>query len=100
MKCLKFVLKQKINQSNFYFRSSNGTRVFDVKVPDTITNWYASGFAVSKQAGLGVAKPTELRVFQPFFISLTLPYSVIRGEDVTIPASVFSYLEGACITVS
>ncbi|XP_057300499.1 alpha-2-macroglobulin-like protein 1 isoform X4 [Hydractinia symbiolongicarpus] len=79
--------------------SKDGVHVFDVKVPDTITSWYASGFAVSKQAGLGVASPTELRAFQPFFISLVLPYSVVRGEDVTVPAAVFSYLENACITV-
>jgi len=79
--------------------SSNGTRVFNVKVPDSITTWYASGFGISKSAGLGIANPTELRAFQPFFVSLTLPYSVVRGEDVTIPAAVFSYLEGSCMAV-
>ena len=71
-----------------------------MKVPDTITAWYASGFGLSQSAGLGVANPTELRVFQPFFISMVLPYSVIRDEDVTIPAAVFSYVDSSCITVS
>ena len=72
-----------------------------VKVPDTITTWVASGFAINEQQGLGVAKPANLKAFQPFFISLTLPYSVIRGEDVTIPAAVFSYLDRSiCLTVS
>ncbi|XP_047140666.1 murinoglobulin-1 isoform X2 [Hydra vulgaris] len=79
--------------------SENGTHVFDVKVPDTITSWYASGFAVSNSAGLGVAVPSELRVFQSFFVSLVLPYSVIHGEIITLPAAVFSYVDGACITV-
>ncbi|XP_047140669.1 alpha-1-macroglobulin isoform X3 [Hydra vulgaris] len=79
--------------------SENGTHVFDVKVPDTITSWYASGFGVSSSVGLGVAVPSELRVFQSFFVSLVLPYSVIQGEIVTLPAAVFSYVDGACITV-
>ncbi|XP_065672425.1 pregnancy zone protein isoform X2 [Hydra vulgaris] len=79
--------------------SENGTHVFDIKVPDTITSWYASGFAVSSSAGLGVAVPSELRVFQSFFVSLVLPYSVIQGEIVTVPAAVFSYVDRACVTV-
>ena len=74
--------------------------MFDVKVPDTITTWYASGFGISTKSGLGVANPALMRVFQPFFISLALPYAVVRGEDVTIPTSVFSYLDGSCIAVS
>jgi len=70
-----------------------------VKVPDTITSWYASAFGMSKTAGLGIANAVNLRVFQPFFISLNLPYSVIRGEKVMVPAVIFSYLDEACLTV-
>lgn len=33
----------------------------------------------------------QLRVFQPFFVSVDLPYSVIRGEEVAITAVVFNY---------
>ena len=51
------------------------------------------------QAGLGVAEATELRSFQPFFVSLSLPYAVIRDEDVTLPTVVFSYLQDTCITI-
>ena len=69
------------------------------KVPDTITSWIASAFAMSDIAGLGVSKPTSLKVFQPFFVSLTLPYSVIRGEEVSIITTVFNY-EKKCLTVS
>ena len=74
--------------------------MFDVRVPDSITTWYASGFGISKAAGIGVANPTEIRVFQPFFVFLSLPFSVIRGEDVTISTAVFSYLDGSCMAVS
>lgn len=70
-----------------------------VKVPDTITSWVASAFALSNSSGLGISEPTSLKVFQPFFVSLTLPYSVIRGEEVSLIASVFNY-ESTCLTVS
>ncbi|XP_068740975.1 alpha-2-macroglobulin-like isoform X2 [Montipora capricornis] len=75
-----------------------GMMVLSVKVPDTITSWVASAFAMSNSSGLGISKPTTLKVFQPFFVSLTLPYSVIRGEEVSIIATVFNY-ESKCLTV-
>ncbi|XP_063763820.1 alpha-2-macroglobulin isoform X2 [Eleginops maclovinus] len=67
-------------------------------VPDTITNWAAGAFCVSS-AGFGVAPNTGLVAFQPFFVSLTLPYSVIRGEVFTLKATVFNYLS-KCIMVN
>ncbi|XP_078348546.1 C3 and PZP-like alpha-2-macroglobulin domain-containing protein 8 isoform X2 [Oculina patagonica] len=75
-----------------------GKTVIMAKVPDTITSWIASAFAMSDAAGLGVSKPTPLKVFQPFFVSLTLPYSVIRGEEVSIITTVFNY-EKKCLTI-
>ena len=76
-----------------------GKTVIMAKVPDTITTWVASAFAMSDAAGLGISQPTSLKVFQPFFVSLTLPYSVIRGEEVSIITTVFNY-ESKCLTVS
>lgn len=35
----------------------------------------------------------QLRVFRPFFVSLDLPYNVIRGEVFAIPVVVFNYME-------
>uniref|UniRef100_A0A669BD33 Alpha-2-macroglobulin n=1 Tax=Oreochromis niloticus TaxID=8128 RepID=A0A669BD33_ORENI len=66
--------------------------------PDTITKWAAGAFCVSS-VGFGVAPNTGLTVFQPFFVSLTLPYSVIRGEVFTLKATVFNYLL-KCIMVT
>lgn len=76
-----------------------GKKVIMAKVPDTITTWVASAFAMSDSAGLGISQPASLKVFQPFFVSITLPYSVIRGEEVFIIATVFNY-ESKCLTVS
>nr|XP_019950554.1 PREDICTED: alpha-2-macroglobulin-like isoform X2 [Paralichthys olivaceus] len=66
-------------------------------VPDTITKWAAGAFCVSS-VGFGVAPSIGLTAFQPFFVSLTLPYSVIRGEVFTLKATVFNYLS-KCIMV-
>ncbi|XP_044164285.1 pregnancy zone protein-like isoform X2 [Acropora millepora] len=76
----------------------SGKMVLSVKVPDTITSWVASAFAMSNSSGLGISKPTSLKVFQPFFVSLTLPYSVIRGEEVSVIATIFNY-ENKCLAI-
>lgn len=44
-------------------------------------------------SGLGIAANTaKVTVFRPFFIKLSLPYSIIRGESVALQAIVFNYL--------
>lgn len=64
------------------------------KVPDTITSWIITGFSVDPLTGLGLTKqPSKLNVFQPFFVSTNLPYSIKRGEVVSIPIIVFNYLD-------
>lgn len=35
----------------------------------------------------------QLQVFQPFFIFLNLPYSVIRGEEFALEVTIFNYLK-------
>ncbi|XP_037391893.1 alpha-2-macroglobulin-like protein 1 [Pygocentrus nattereri] len=66
-------------------------------VPDSITSWTAGAFCTSS-VGFGVAPKVELIAFQPFFVSLTLPYSIIRGEIFVLKASVFNYLK-SCVMV-
>jgi CD109 antigen len=63
------------------------------KVPDTITSWLISAFSLNQANGLGLNEnPTSLRVYRPFFISTTLPYSVRRGEQLTLSIQIFNYL--------
>lgn len=69
----------------------SGSVNMEKTTPDTITKWAAGAFCVSP-VGFGVSPNTGLTVFQPFFVSLTLPYSVIRGEVFTLKATVFNYL--------
>ncbi|XP_048243518.1 CD109 antigen-like isoform X1 [Haliotis rufescens] len=73
--------------------STDGKAVISTIVPDTITSWVASAFAVNAQSGLGIAPTSaKIRVFRPFFVSLNLPYSVTRGEQLALQAIVFNYL--------
>lgn len=79
---------------SYIIHSSNGTITLTKTVPDTITSWIITGLSVNSNFGLGLTKnPKTLKVFQPFFISVNLPYSVKRGEIVSIPIVVFNYLE-------
>ncbi|XP_018618849.1 alpha-2-macroglobulin-like protein 1 [Scleropages formosus] len=74
-----------------------GSVQLPVTVPDTITTWEADAFCLAS-TGLSLAPPTELRVFKPFFLDIILPYSIIRGEQFKLTATVFNYL-AECIMV-
>ncbi|XP_047655766.1 alpha-2-macroglobulin-like protein 1 [Tachysurus fulvidraco] len=77
--------------------SQSGAMAVNKTVPDSITTWQADAFCTSP-VGFGVAPKTELIAFQPFFVSLTMPSSVIRGEVFTLKATVFNYLK-SCMMV-
>lgn len=73
---------------------NNGSLTLTRKVPDTITSWVITAFSLDSKTGLGLTKnPKSIKVFQPFFVSLNLPYSVKRGEVVAVPAVLFNYLD-------
>ncbi|NWV04046.1 A2MG protein, partial [Ptilonorhynchus violaceus] len=78
---------------------SEGKADLEVTIPDTITEWKANAFCTSADTGFGLSPTVSLRAFQPFFVELTMPYSVVRGESFTLKATVFNYLP-ACIRVS
>ncbi|NWX79272.1 A2MG protein, partial [Alca torda] len=79
--------------------NSEGNADLDVTIPDTITEWKANAFCTSADTGFGLSPTVSFRAFQPFFVELTMPYSVVRGESFTLKATVFNYLT-ACIRVS
>lgn len=59
-----------------------------------------SAFSVDSVRGLGLMdEPKALKVFQPFFVSVNLPFSVIRDEVVTVPIVVQSYLDETVVAV-
>ncbi|NXM83392.1 OVOS protein, partial [Oenanthe oenanthe] len=68
-------------------------------IPDSITEWKASAFCVQDDAGFGISPPASVTAFQPFFVDLTRPYSVTRGEKFNLIANVFNYLN-KCAQIS
>nr|DBA28327.1 TPA: hypothetical protein GDO54_008712 [Pyxicephalus adspersus] len=76
----------------FNISETNGEAELHVEVPDSITTWVTEAIGMSGETGLGVARSAYLKTFKPFFIDFTLPYHVIRGEQVKIPLTVYNYL--------
>ncbi|PIK48593.1 hypothetical protein BSL78_14524 [Apostichopus japonicus] len=83
---------------DLYPVGTSGSTSVIVQAPDTITDWVGSGFCLNKNSGLGISEQVTIRAFQAFFIDLNMPYSVIRGEEIPIDLSVFSYLTD-CLVV-
>ena len=77
----------------------SGEANVNVTLPHTVTEWIGNGFCTNPHSGLGVASQFSVTGFQPFFLSLTLPYSMIRGETAGIPISIFNYLS-SCLKVT
>ncbi|XP_036313262.1 alpha-2-macroglobulin-like protein 1 isoform X3 [Pipistrellus kuhlii] len=77
---------------------NSGKEALHLTVPDTITKWKAMTFCTSQSSGFGLSPTVGLTAFKPFFVDLTLPYSVVRGESFRLTATIFNYLKD-CITV-
>ncbi|XP_064093307.1 alpha-1-inhibitor 3-like isoform X2 [Macrobrachium nipponense] len=63
-----------------------------VTLPDTITEWVGSAVCALPNEGIGVSQESSITTFLPFFVDLTLPPSIKRGEILPVKISVFSYL--------
>ncbi|KAM8853867.1 alpha-2-macroglobulin-P-like [Synchiropus picturatus] len=75
----------------------SGSTDVPVTVPDTITTWETEAFCLSPE-GFSLAPREKLTVFQPFFVELSLPYSIIRGENFDLKATIFNYMD-SCIMI-
>ncbi|XP_041316563.1 alpha-2-macroglobulin-like protein 1 [Pyrgilauda ruficollis] len=82
---------------NVYPVGSNGSRNVSVTAPAAAAEWKVKMFCLAGR-GFGLAPTMSLRTVQPFFVDVTLPYSVIRGETFLMKATVFSYLQ-QCIQI-
>jgi len=69
---------------------ANGRASQHASAPDSITTWMLRAVALSKEKGLGIAE-AQLRVLQPFFVQVDLPYSVIRGEQFPVKVALYNY---------
>ena len=76
------------------YTDANGRAVLSVEAPDSITTWALRAVGISKEHGLGIGE-SELRVFQPFFLTVDLPVSAIRGEELPVKIALFNYRQTA-----
>jgi len=81
-----------VNVLFFFTDSDSGTVSLKRDLPHTITEWIGTTVCVSSQFGLGIAPPTQITAFQPFFLDYTIPYSIKRGEVVQLKVSLFNFL--------
>ena len=72
--------------------NEQGRATLPVEAPDSITTWVLRAVGLSKEHGLGISE-NELRVFQPFFLQVDLPFSGIRGEVLPARIALYNYLD-------
>ncbi|XP_022108945.1 ophiophagus venom factor-like isoform X2 [Acanthaster planci] len=75
------------------FAGETGETLHRSTLPDSVTTWVIEAVAVSADFGLCVANPIKLEVRPPFFLDLSMPYSVLRFEQIEIVATVFNYAD-------
>ncbi|KAL2096581.1 hypothetical protein ACEWY4_008729 [Coilia grayii] len=71
---------------------NNGLLRHSIPAPDSITKWEIQAVGISPTTGFCVAEPQHLTVFQSFFVSVKLPYSVKKNEQLEVKAVVFNYV--------
>uniref|UniRef100_A0A671UDF2 Complement C4B (Chido/Rodgers blood group) n=1 Tax=Sparus aurata TaxID=8175 RepID=A0A671UDF2_SPAAU len=69
----------------------NGQKNYDLTLPDSITTWEIQVITLSPATGFCVVEPSEIRAFQDVFVSLTLPYSVRKYEQLSISPVIYNY---------
>ncbi|XP_030043085.1 alpha-2-macroglobulin-like protein 1 isoform X2 [Microcaecilia unicolor] len=82
---------------DLYPISESGTADVSVTAPDTITDWKTSMFCTA-DIGFGLSPAVTLRTFKPYFVEVTLPYSVVREESFLLKATVVNY-QPNCIKI-
>ena len=88
---LRYVTPRQDMSCYAMFYSPDGLVQMGVTIPDTITTWVMQAVAINNRTGLGLATPLRILAWRPIFLSLKFPYSVKRGEQISILATVFNY---------
>ncbi|KAM9390182.1 complement C4-A-like [Phaethornis superciliosus] len=70
---------------------SPGNHSVENVVPDSITTWEVQAISISPQKGFCIAEPHTFAVFKDFFVSMRLPFSVKRHEQLEIKAVIYNY---------
>jgi hypothetical protein len=71
---------------------ATGKATIDVDMADSITEWRVSALANSADGRLGGSE-SGIKVFQDFFVDVSFPAALTRGDSVTFPIAVYNYLD-------
>jgi hypothetical protein len=71
---------------------AKGKATIDVGMADSITEWRVSTLANSADGRLGGAE-SGVKVFQDFFVDVSFPATLTRGDEVSFPIAVYNYLD-------
>uniref|UniRef100_A0A8C8RDB6 Complement C5 n=1 Tax=Pelusios castaneus TaxID=367368 RepID=A0A8C8RDB6_9SAUR len=67
-----------------------GSKALSVTLPDSLTTWEIQGVSISDK-GICVADALQVQVIKNVFLSVHIPYSVVRGEQIELKGSVYNY---------
>ncbi|XP_043386278.1 complement C5 isoform X2 [Chelonia mydas] len=67
-----------------------GSKALSVTLPDSLTTWEIQGVGISDK-GICVADALQVQVLKDVFMSMHIPYSVVRGEQIELKGSVYNY---------
>uniref|UniRef100_A0A8D2PIM5 Complement C5 n=1 Tax=Zosterops lateralis melanops TaxID=1220523 RepID=A0A8D2PIM5_ZOSLA len=73
---------------------SSRSKTLSVTLPDSLTTWEVQGVGISNK-GICVAEPLEIQVVKDIFLSIYVPYSVVRGEQIELKGSVYNHKASA-----
>jgi len=70
----------------------NGVGSIDVQLPHSITTWTVSAMALNEHKAMCLmGRPYSLNVFQEIFVDISMPYKVVRGEQIDLVAKIFNH---------
>ncbi|XP_059721229.1 complement C5 isoform X2 [Haemorhous mexicanus] len=81
---------------------SSRSKTLSVTLPDSLTTWEVQGVGISNK-GICVAAPLEIQVVKDIFLSIYVPYSVVRGEQIELKGSVYNHKASAikfCVKIA
>uniref|UniRef100_A0A8C3MN54 Uncharacterized protein n=1 Tax=Geospiza parvula TaxID=87175 RepID=A0A8C3MN54_GEOPR len=73
---------------------SSRSKTLSITLPDSLTTWEVQGVGISNK-GICVAAPLEIQVVKDIFLSIYVPYSVVRGEQIELKGSVYNHKASA-----
>lgn len=72
----------------------NGKLSIQTNMPNSINSWIVFGFAIDVDHGLAITNgPAKRTIHKPFSVTFKLPPSAKCGDTISIPCTVFNFLE-------